>query len=179
MIIEDPRTGYSAKVTLDGKLKTYAVSEPPQMHINEDFGESYHAIISKTPASGGNNCFFYLKNNSDYDIHVKKLRIQTASAESIQVKFNDTGTPIGGTTNSPVNQNAGSGKSADATCLEGTDITGLSGGTVIDEVFGSTTMANYEWSSSLILPKNRTLTLYAVTTNVALKATLSFYFYQD
>ena len=179
MIIEDPRTGTSAQVTSDGKLKTYAVSEAPQMHINENSGESYHAIISKTPASGGNNCFFYLKNTSSDDIHVKKLRIQTASAESIQVKLNDSGTPIGGTTNTPVSQNAGSGRAASATCLDGTDITGLSGGSVVDEVFGTTTMALYEWSSSLIIPKNRTLTLYAVTTNVALKATLSFYFYQD
>lgn len=176
-IFDGGGTGVSAKVDKNGRLKTYSVIEKEQHHANEDDGEAYSIVISKTPAAGGNNCFLYFKNNSEGLAIFTSFKLYTASAESVQIKLGDFGTVTGGTDNTPANRNAGSGVVADVTCQDGTDITGLSGGVVIDEVFGSTTMVRWVWESGIIVPKNKILTLYAVTTNIALKATLSLFFH--
>jgi len=169
-------SGTSAIVTSEGRLETYSVIEPESLHVNEEEGQTYSAVTSRTP-SGAADCFLYIKNNSDEDLIICCMRLWTASAESVQVKLGDTGTATSGNTLTPVNRNGGSGNLASATVEDGVDITGLSGGSVVDEVFGSTTMNTYEWSSGLIVPKNRTASFYAVTGGVALKATVAFYFH--
>jgi hypothetical protein len=105
------------------------------------------------------------------------LKLYAAATETVQVKIRDTGT-VGGThaVLVPVNRNAGSGKVADVTCESGVDITGLSGGDVVDELVAGADMYRWKWQSGLIIPKNRTVSLYAVTGAIAIKATLGFCF---
>ena len=178
MLIEDGGgSGQTAKIGGDGRLKTYALTEREDLYENEENGDCFSILVSKTPAAGGNNCFFYIKNNSDKNLNITSMKVYSASAETIQIKLNDIGTPANGTTNTPVSRNAGSGKIADCVCQDGTDITGLSGGTVVDDLNTGTTMTKWDWGSNIIIPKNRTLTLYAVTTEVAIRATLSVYFH--
>ena len=169
-------SGVSAQVNTEGRLKTYSIIEPESLHINEEEKQAYSAVTSRTP-SGAADCFLYMKNNSDDNLIVYCMRLWTASAEIVQIKLGDTGTAASGNTLTPVNRNVGSGNLASATVEDGVDITGLSGGSVVDEIFGSTTMNTYEWSSGLILPKNRIISFYAVTGGVALKATVAFYFH--
>ena len=124
MFIEDGTgKGYKAKVNKENLLLAEVVQLLLQHHINDEYWETYSLVVSKTPAAGGDNCFCYIKNTSDYDLAITTARIYAATDESIQAKLGDSGTPVGGPTAPPVNRNACSGHTADATCETGTDIT--------------------------------------------------------
>lgn len=176
MYLRDPSSGVAQSVTQGGMASEKAICLPYMEYINRQEEQAYNAVISVTPTGAG-DCFFYFTNDNVADVIVSSLRLQSASAENVQVKLGDSGT-VGGThaALTPVNLNAGSGKVADVTCESGVDITGLSGGSIVDEIVAGATMLNWEWSSGLILPKKHTLSLYAVTGAVALKAILSFCF---
>ena len=176
MIIRDPKSGVGQAVTKGGMGVVKAICQTITEHANQHQEESYSAVIAVTPTGAG-DCFFYIINNSDIEAVVTSLKLQAGAAENIQVKIRDTGT-VGGTHAAlvPVNRNAGSGRIADVTCESGVDITGLSGGDVVDELVAGTTMYKWEWQSGLIIPKNRMVSLYAVTGAIAIKATLGFCF---
>lgn len=179
MKIEDGHgTGSKVQVNTEGCLCTKAVTIPFGQHINSEYQETYSIIINKTP-TGADDCFLYVKNNSDKDLFVCSLMASADTDETIQIKIKDIGTPVGGSTNTPVNRNAGSGKVADITCLDGVDITGLSGGSIVEQfVFdGNAGSEKFRYNSCIIIPKNHVLTLYAVTGAIALKVSLSLIFH--
>jgi len=95
------------------------------------------------------------------------------------VKLGDSGTPVGGTSVTPVNRNAGSGNEADVTAQQGVDITGLSGGSVVAGAFvqGGANSMKVSIRSGLILPKNKVLTLYVVTGTAAVMVGVSANFH--
>ena len=175
-ILRDPRSGIGQSVSVGGMAMARTVSQEIVEYANRQDEQSFSAVISETPTGAG-DCFFYIKNDNDLIMEVTSLKLYSASAEIVQVKLGDAGT-VGGThaALTPVNRNAGSGKSAEATCESGVDITGLSGGSVVDELTSGATMYRWEWRSGLILSKNRILSLYAVTGAVAIRATLGFCF---
>ncbi len=176
MIIRDPGTSRGMGVNSEGYGNVASVMRPLQHHANVSCGHAYSAIIDLTPTGAG-DCFFYIKNTDVLNLVMRSISLYSASAESIQVKLGDTGT-VGGThaTLTPVSRNAGSGKTADATCESGVDITGLSGGDIVDVIQCTNSYNKIRWDSSLVVPKNSILSLYAVTGAVALKAVLSFLF---
>ena len=179
MMIEDGHgTGRKVHVTDEGCLCAKAVTIHFEQHVNVEYEEAYSAIISRTPTAA-NDCFFYIKNNSDNDMYVCSLTLSAATDETIQIKIKDTGTPAGTTDNTPINRNASSGKQADVTAYDGVDITALSGGSVVDQidVDGATGSEKFRWNSCFIIPKNQTLTLYAVTGGIAIKATIGMFFH--
>lgn len=152
-----------------------AVTNPKVYNENRN-GNAYSAIVSVTP-TGADDCFFYIKNNDAMDMLARIIRVRSASAESIQIKLGDTGT-VGGTHAdlTPVSRNAGSGKIADVTCESGVDITGLSGGSIVDIIYCNTTQVEVVIPGDLIVPKNSIISFYAVTGAVALNLTFGFYF---
>lgn len=164
------------KVNDNGYGEVSSIVRPLQHHANVAHGNAYSAVISVTPTGAG-DCFFYLKNNDDYNLVIRSIGLYGASAESIQVKLGDTGT-VGGTHAdlTPISRNAGSGKVADATCESGVDITGLSGGSIVDLIHFTNVYQKVRWDSSLIVPKNSMISLYAVTGAVAINVTLSSLF---
>lgn len=174
MILRDPVSGVGQSVTKGGMGVSKAICQSITEHANQHEEESYSAVIDVTPTGAG-DCFFYITNDSDIEAVVTSLKLYAAAAEIIQIKIRDTGV-IGGTHAAlvPVNRNAGSGKAADVTCESGVDITGLSGGDIVDELVAGTTMWKWTWNSGLIIPKNRMVSLYAVTGAIAIKATLGF-----
>lgn len=176
MILRDPKKGTGQSVTIGGMAINKAICQTITEHSNQHEEESYSAVISATPTGAG-DCFFYITNDSDIEAVVTSLKLWAAAAETIQVKIRDVGI-VGGTHAAliPVNRHAGSGKVADVTCESGVDITGLSGGDIVDELVVGTTMWKWEWQSGLIIPKNRTVSLYAETGAIAIKATLGFCF---
>lgn len=178
MKIEDGHgTGSKVQVNTEGCLCTKAITIPFGQHINSEHQEAYSVIINKTPTAA-NDCFFYIKNNSDTNLYICSLTASAATDETIQMKVKDTGTPAGTTVNTPVNRNIGSGKVADVTCYDGVDITGLSGGSIIEqfEFDGNTGSKKFRYDSCIIIPKNHVLTLYAITGAIALKVSLSLMF---
>jgi hypothetical protein len=170
--------GRMVEVTSDGKMRAYSVVESEALHANEDHQQSYSLIISRTP-TGAADVFLYIKNTGDDDLIISSAKLWTASAEQVQIKLGDTGTPSGGNTLTPANRNGGSANTPDATIEDGVNITGLSGGTVVDDITGSTTQLKWEWDSGLILTKNTVATFYAVTGAVAVRMTVSFYIHNS
>lgn len=175
-IIRDPLTSDGAQVTSKGRLKTNAVTLSEERDGSHS-GLSFCSAISKTP-TGAADVFYYLKNTSEKDLIVYHFDIYSASAESITIHLGDTGTPVDGADLTPTNTNAGSGEVADATSQDGVNITGLSGGATVCELFASTTMEDHVIASGLFVPRNKTMTLYSVTGGVALKVNVWFYFHE-
>lgn len=181
MYIEDGKgTGYKAQVTKENQLVTWSIVAPLQHHVNHTHGDMYSLLINKTPTGAG-DCFCYIKNTDDIDIVITSMKFSAATDETITVKFNDTGTASGGTATTPVNRNATSGHTAAGTFETGVDITGLSGGSSVDQfvIDGATGTLKVIWESGLILPKNQTLTLYATTGAIALVGSISFFYHDD
>ncbi len=147
-------------------------------HINEIEQQVYTVVVSQTP-TGANDCFCYVKNTSSTDLTFRSLTIATASNETIQIKIKDTGTPVNGTAYTPINRNSGSTNVATGTFQTGNDITGLSGGSVVDQIFlkGGDSSSKYFWQSHIIIRSNDTLTFYAVTGGIAIKMSFTIYYH--
>ena len=184
MLIEDGAgSGYKAKVGTDNRLKTVAITASAEHHVNHADGEAYVAVFASNPAGAG-DVLFYLKNNGDTDMVIEGVTWQTSAAEEVYYKIDDSGTP-GGTSDTlvPANLNAGSGNVADATCL-GTiadgavDITGLSGGRIVESLYlTSATSEHFNLEQDLIIPKNKTFTIYCVGGDTLLRGTVYFNFH--
>ena len=168
LIIEGAGNGNQAGVTGENRLKVSAQMFTQEHQTNHHEGECYSFGVSATPASTS-DCFLYIKNTNDIDMVISEFMLRAASDETVSFKIGDTGTPIGGTTATPVNRNAGSGNIADVTALYGVDITGLSGGNAVMSMFlkGGETSVRIAPLSGFIIPKNKTFTGYASTGGIA------------
>ena len=178
--IEDGKgTGKNAGVTDENKLETEAITSAGELHANKVHGESYTAGFSVTPTAVG-DCFGYMTNNSDDNMIISTLMLRAATDETIQLKLGDTGTAIDGTDITPVNRNAGSGKSADVVAQQGVDITGLAGGAVVAGIFikGGESSLQIPIASGIIIPKNKTVSFYVVTGAIAVMVGCSIYFHK-
>ena len=179
MLIEDGKgRGYVAEVSEENNLMTEAIDVPFGHHTNNVHEEAYNIVVSKTPTGAG-DCFLYVKNNCACNIFITSIKVYAAADEFVQIKLGDTGTPVGGSANTPRNLNAGSGHTADCTCEDGVNITGLTNGNVVDDLFqkGGNPVRKFSYDSALIIPKNSTITLWAVNGGTAVKVTLGMYFH--
>jgi len=170
--------GFLAGVTSENRLKISGVAQAQGYYANAENTEAYHLVFSQTPTDAA-DCFLYMKNSSDTDIVVEGIWFRVASAEAVSVKLGDTGT-ASGTTATPVNCNAGSANEASGTFKTGNDITGLSGGTVVEKYWLTSTASLFlSFAQGIVLPKNATLTLWATTGAVAVAGTVVFNYYSE
>lgn len=179
MIIEDGSgLGYRAKVTPERAINAVATVFDFTHHSNHTHQESYSVVLDQTPSSAS-SVFYYLQNLSDTDLNVVSLTLYTTTEEGVIVTLNKSGTPSGGSGYQPANRYAGAPNVADCLSQIGNNITGLSGGDVVDVVFfnGTAPMLKHRWQSSLILKKNTTLTLSAVNGSVRIRGTLAMDFH--
>lgn len=170
-------SGYLAKVTPGNKLTTEAITEYIVADINKTQEQVYSVVVSQTPTGAG-DCFCYAKNNSSLDMILRSVTLAVTSDETIQIKINDIGTPVGGTAYIPINRNSGSANTASGIFQTGNDITGLSGGSIVDQFFLKTgdSSLKYYWQSNIIIRPNDTLTFYAVTGAIAIKMSFAIYY---
>ena len=181
MIIEDGHgTGNKVQVSKVGCMHTRSVNVHIERHINETEQEVYTAIIDKTPTAAG-DCFFYIENNSDSNMYIGSMTGSAATDETVRLFINDSGTPVGTTENVLVNRHAGSGKVADVTAYDGVDITGLSGGKMVEQftIDGAIGSQKWRYNSAIIIPKNHVFSLYAVTGGIALLISLGISFQNE
>jgi len=180
MIIEDGQgKGKTAGVTTENMLKVEAVTQTLEHHASQDHGTAFQYSWQQTPTGAG-DCFLYIKNLDDIDMVVEGLKLRAAGAEQVEVKLGDAGTPAAGTDRTLINCNAGSGKTADVTFQTGNDITGLSGGNVVERIYvpNGTESKYYNFEQDIIIPKNNVLTLYAVTGGIEIDGTFICHFHK-
>jgi len=181
MIIEDGTGyGYSAAVNSENKIKTLSTRITFAHHVNHDEGKCFTALFDQTPTGSG-DCFFYLKNNDSEDLVVTELRFRVESNEEIYLKIKDEGTPVDGAAITPVNLNAESGNAADVTCQQGSDITGLSSGNIIDYIgiLSSQGTKQFKLTPDIIIPKNHVFSIYAKAGAIRTFGTAVFYFHSS
>lgn len=176
MIIRDAETQKSAQVDDDKRLSSYAAVRTQAEYINNVDEEMYSQSFTYTTA--GAHTFYFLENDSNTkNLHVVGLKVQSTAADSFQVLLGTTGTPAGGAAITPVNLKAGSGKAADCTSYGDAEVTGLTDGSEVDQIFSvAAGISEYHpFPGELILQSNRAMSLKssaAETWNV----TVYFYF---
>lgn len=178
MIEDGSGKGYQARVDASNRLFVYSITESLEHHTNIIHGESYNLLFSQTPTGAG-DCFLYMKNLNDEDIILEGIVLNTATDETIEIKISDVGTALGGVDITPVNLNGGSNNQAQGTFQASNDITGVSGGFSLFKFFikGGNSSSFFNFDQDIILPKNRTLTLYAVNGSIQIDGFLSFFYH--
>jgi hypothetical protein len=149
----------SALVNKEGRLKTTCVSIEPEYHINLDHEMAFNLFFEVEPISEAT--FFYMKNQSDYPLIIENVLIfDSTNYEEISLYRNPTGNPTGGNEVNPINSNFGSNLKASGIFQYGSDINGLTSGTlygtipVLEDI-----PTQFEFKNWLVLPKNASLRL--------------------
>jgi len=171
-------TGRLAKVDSEGRMHTYATTEPEELHANRLNGDHYISYVDITPTADG-DYFYYIKNTHTLDMIVNWYRVWTASsAEAIDLIRNPVGTPGNTTTLTPVNMNFGSNKTATAQVYESVDMSGLSGGSTLDRlrISGDGKDVVDIYNGGIILPQGAALGATVVNGAIPIEFTVSFYF---
>ena len=126
--------GYLAEVTAENRLSVTAITQIENKDINDRTKEAYLLYIDITPTGAADN-FLYMENTSANNMFINWYRVWSGTnADAIDMYRNMTGTPAGTTTVTPSNMNFGSNNTATGNFYEGVDITGLSGGALLDRL---------------------------------------------
>ena len=176
--------GYTAKVNSENQLTTLAITQSIEHHVNKQEGSAYHALFAVNP-DGADDCIFYLKNTDEKIIIIEGVTWQTSAAEEVYYKIGETGTAVktSGSDITPANLNAGSGKLASVLCYSNVsdgavDITGLSGGSVVEKLWlTNTASSHFNLEQDIIIPKNQTFSIYCVGGDTLLRGTVVFNFH--
>jgi hypothetical protein len=135
--IGNPSNGDKAKVTPDGLLRTYSVSEDVVENAAAS-GNSFNintGVVTLTSAS--ESAMLYLKNNGEEDIHISAIGFLLGNSTggtgdlTCKVYKNPTaGTIISGAVDVDINQNknAGSSKILTANAYKGAEANTVTGG---------------------------------------------------
>jgi hypothetical protein len=176
--------GYRAKVDKHNRLWVNSLDENKDVQVNRVDGEAYAAYFAVNP-DGDGDCFFYLKNNDDKDLIIPGIWLQLSAAEEVYFNIGATGNAAktSGADIIPVNLNAGSGNVASVTCYSNigdgaVDITGLSGGSNFHYIwFNAAGDSKYfEFPQRVVVPKNKTFSIWAVDGDALIRGTLEFNF---
>jgi hypothetical protein len=177
-------SGKTAKINSENRLLTYSIVETEPQHTNEEEGRVFRALAFVTPSIVNpsietETSFFYMKNGSTDHLRIYKIKFWVENNEIIDIYANKSGTPVGGIEVVPVNANFGSGIQAEGTFLKGSDITGLSGGTLIGRIRVPADYNTHEadFESTLILPKNNNIVLSTPTGGSDIEIIAVFYYH--
>lgn len=170
--------GYSAGVTADNRMMVDAISYTIEHYINHKTGQAYNVLFSATPTGAG-DCFLYVKNQSENALSIEGVRLHLPASEYIDLKVGDIGTPVGGSNITPSNLNAGSGNIATGVFQNGNDITGISGGVIVERIYHLTSLGSeyYNFDQDIIIPKNGVFAAYCEAGTTALAGTLVINFH--
>ena len=180
--INDPN-GTPAIVTDEGLLRTYAVNEPGQLHVNYAEQETYTMDIDGIQTDGANYWLAIIKNTSETEMVVSSITGFVSSFSNTQIYEAYVGGTLtyasNGTAVVPTNCNAGSAHTATGEFYVndgGGNITTVVTGNVAGRFIFTTTPTKWEKISGWIIPKNGTFMLWS---NLAEKLTgyISFYYH--
>ncbi len=175
-IVDGTGEGYAARVTPDKRLDVSARSDDRMYYASRDNGLSFFYYSDVTP-TGADDVFCYIQNTSPTRaLVIRWIRAYCASAEAIDIYVGETGTLVGGTAITPVNLNPSSGHTAEGTFEEGVNITGLSGGNLLDRIRLEAGVDAFTNFNGLILGQSNTFTLHTFTGTAATEVTIGFYY---
>lgn len=144
--------------------------------------------IALTPSSNnpsvdpdGTQYFTYIKNNSENNLILESIEFWVESIEYVDMYIKTDGSPVGGANVTSINMNLSSGIVADITSVQGTNLTGLSGGTFLHRfrINADNNNHNYAWGTGLIVGKNEVFSFQAGNGSIPIEMNLLFYFDKD
>jgi len=163
MIIQDSRTGQTAIVDNENRLKTFAVTQAEDKHTNEE--GFYNSVFFEVTPAGASDKFFYLENTGTEDLTITDIRISSSVATNILLR-KVTGTPtyVTGTAAEITNRNLGSSKTPSIDAQFDTDITALTddGVLLFQECAVADTLYHFRTSSNIIIPQGQAVALERV-----------------
>lgn len=171
--------GYLVKVNEKNQLLVEAITWSGEHNICHEDEEAYSVYFNVTP-TGASDVFLYMKNTSAISLCITSINIYTPSLEAIDIYLDTSGTPVGGSTNTPNNRTSSSSKEADATVQHGVDITGLTVGNIVDRMYilGNNGSQKLSWNSQFVLPSNTSMCIAAVNGAINIVGTLSINFHE-
>lgn len=174
-------SGKSAAVSSENRLKTESVILTAERHANQNEREAYQQIINYSNVDfSSQETFYYLKNTNEIDLVIEGMRLNSSNNITFKFALGSTGTPTGGTDLTPVNCNAGSGKTADCTSYGGSSVSGITLGSIVDEylVGGSSSTETINFEQDFIISKNSTFTIDGYgSANTSIHGVLIFNFH--
>ena len=175
--------GTVANVDDEHRLAVRSVETSLEHHVNAEEGEAYTWQFSEDP-DAGDDCIFYLKNNDDKNLILEGIDLFITTDCDVYLKVGGTGTTATGTAITGTNLNAGSGNSADVTCIHDGDIEAAGTFTGAIEcnrfVYESGTLVDthhINFVMDIIIPKNKVFSIWVDTTGVVVTGTLYGYFH--
>lgn len=158
-------------------VNAFGISENHFINLEEKQSFLYYSDI--TPSGAGSVCSFIKNTAPDKIMVVNWYRIWSgANAEALDVHINPTGTPASTTEIVPSNLNLGSQAEPEGDFFEGTGITGITLGAIVDRIrlAGNGEDVISGWRGDIILPQGSSLALAALNGALPLEITISFYY---
>jgi len=188
MFIEDGRgRGNLVGIDSENRIAATATMASLQHYESHTHGQTYQALGSMTVASGTNNILYLENENADLEFAISYMRIQAVdltggttlpSANTyFQIGFDNTYTS-GGDGVTPINMNRGSANVADISAY--TNNPTLGGDFIeVDRwyVKAEGDMMTFNKEASLILPKNKSLTIRLITDHSGTAYARATFFY--
>ena len=178
--VNDP-DGTPAKVNTEERLTVAAISEPEELHVNDDDKEAYKILVDVTSATTDDD-FFYLQNTrSSKKLIITRIEgwCDDANQEiKILLGATDAGTNAGDVI-IPANLNAGSGNTATVVCTSDATDLAITGGTVVELLKFPTTAlerAVFVYPEGIIIPTNQRLHMEAALAGL-INLNITFYYH--
>lgn len=167
-------SGREAGVDERSRLKVASVQQSVEHNANRQ-GSAWHVVVEQT-ATGANDYIYHFENTGVETYVIEGFNYRVASAEQLKVYLRKTGTTSGGTTATPVTVNSGSNRTVTGTSEAGNDITGLSGGDVIEHLFlTSTQTSSYNFDQDVFIEPGGTFSIEAISGSVQVNLTIIFH----
>lgn len=166
------KDGQLLEVSRLGRAKVLAVSQSSVVQNALVDARTWTCSATVTP-TGASDYFFFLRNDSGLrDIVISRVYVDAGTTEQVALHV-VTGTPVGGTTLTPLNRTRGSAKlPLSATIQSGVDITGLTAGGTLERlriVTTNTTSVRVDlMDRPVVLKNNQAVALLATVGAIAL-----------
>ena len=163
-----------AEVNDEGRLRVNSVTLEPEYCANVS-GYSFQLQLTTTPSPSAD--FLYIKNLSNEPLILENMFVTCDTREDIWIYRNPTGIPTGGNSTQPINSNFGSSKQADGSFIYGSDLGGLTSGSLFNTLpcYGNTNNA-FSFRNWIILPKNSTISFNARNGNIELDMSIPLFY---
>jgi len=175
MQIHDGSTGNTASVDSENRIRTLAVTQVLDAHINQVAGKVWSIPFEGLNPAGADDYVVYIKNTGDAVLHITDIRVMADTAATQLEVHAVSGTASGGTAISPVSRTIGSAATATATIESGTDITGLTNDGIVFFIQCDTVNKEYHLSTSsaIRIPKGKAVALLCETATANLTGVIS------
>jgi len=122
------------EITRLGRGKVLSLAQAPQAQNALVDGLTFTASGAQTPTGAG-DYFFYMAaaSTATRPIVISRLAVDGGTLDAVSLNA-VTGTPVSGTTLTPINRTRGSSKVTTATIQDGVDITGLTSAGTLERI---------------------------------------------